>query len=157
MTRYAIDLQEGDTPVKVRDLTPGTELRSFSGLFDTVTLEAVSSDVVQGGARVYHLTYSDGTTSSYVGADELRYLPTGGPRVDLDADEDEAEEGRTLEAQLDAYEEMLDECYPDTPFNISASRILRECDPIAYRVGFHDWLDSEEEEQADGDDTRLDG
>jgi hypothetical protein len=61
----------------------------------------------------------------------------------------------TLSEQLDQYDDMLNEVYPETPFNIEASRILAECDPIAYRCGFHDWLDSEDMEQEDGDDSRL--
>ena len=43
------------------------------------------------------------------------------------------------------YEEMLDECYPTYNFNgmeYTAGTILKECDPIAFRVGFNDWLDS---------------
>ena len=45
-----------------------------------------------------------------------------------------------------AYDEMLDEvCGPKTigVLSFDASTILKECDPIAYRVGFHEWLDSE--------------
>ncbi len=44
------------------------------------------------------------------------------------------------------YDEMLDECYPDLivcGLNYSSSRTLQEVDPIAYRCGFNDWLDSE--------------
>lgn len=45
-----------------------------------------------------------------------------------------------------AYDEMLDEvCGPKTigEARFDASTILKNCDPIAYRVGFYDWLDSE--------------
>ncbi|MCP4053802.1 MAG: hypothetical protein GY739_12205 [Mesoflavibacter sp.] len=53
--------------------------------------------------------------------------------------------------ELDAseYEEnycdMLDECYPEV-FNILPSRILLECDPIAYSCGLNDYVDSLEVE-----------
>ena len=40
------------------------------------------------------------------------------------------------------YDEMLDECYPDQVMGITASVILKKCDPIAYSCGFDDWLDS---------------
>ena len=49
----------------------------------------------------------------------------------------------TLSEAIEAYDEMLDEIYTETPFGIPASRILRECDPIAYRVGLLDWADAE--------------
>ena len=49
----------------------------------------------------------------------------------------------TMSEAIDAYDDMLDEAYPETPFGIPASRILRECDPIAYRCGFADWADAE--------------
>lgn len=44
---------------------------------------------------------------------------------------------------MKAYDEMLDEVHGE-PMGYPASRILREVDPIAYRTGFHDWLDGEE-------------
>ena len=45
------------------------------------------------------------------------------------------------------YDDMLDECYDLSevggPFShMLASKVLEECDPIAYRCGFTDWLDS---------------
>jgi hypothetical protein len=40
------------------------------------------------------------------------------------------------------YDDMLDEVYGEF-MNLLASRILKETDPIAYRVGFSDWLDAE--------------
>ena len=48
----------------------------------------------------------------------------------------------------DMYDEMLDECYDMSevggPFShLLASRVLEQCDPIAYRCGFNDWLDGE--------------
>lgn len=49
----------------------------------------------------------------------------------------------TMSEAIAAYDEALDEAYPETPFGIPASRILRECDPSAYRVGFADWADAE--------------
>ena len=39
------------------------------------------------------------------------------------------------------YDDMLDECYPEL-FNMLPSRILSECDPIAYRCGLNDYVDS---------------
>lgn len=46
----------------------------------------------------------------------------------------------------DMYEEMIDESTPMITIwgmNYDASRVLKECDPIAYRCGFNDWLDAE--------------
>lgn len=40
------------------------------------------------------------------------------------------------------YDQMLDECYPEVQIGwgtYSASTILKECDPIAYRVGLSDY------------------
>ncbi len=55
-------------------------------------------------------------------------------------------------AELDVsrmYDDMLNECYDFAevggPFSyMLASKILSECDPVAYRCGFNDWLDGEE-------------
>lgn len=47
------------------------------------------------------------------------------------------------------YKEMLDECYPSYNINgmeFTASTILKECDPIAYRVGLSDYEGTLEEE-----------
>ena len=46
------------------------------------------------------------------------------------------------------YDEFLDECYSLSnvggPFShMLASKVLRQCDPIAYRCGSTDWLDGE--------------
>ena len=44
------------------------------------------------------------------------------------------------------YDDMLDEVYPDLTIagmEFSTSNALKELDPIAYRVGFSDWVDSE--------------
>lgn len=54
-----------------------------------------------------------------------------------------------------AYEDYLDEVAG--PFEIGhltfdASRVLRELDPIAYRVGFFDWADAEDIETDDLED-----
>jgi hypothetical protein len=54
------------------------------------------------------------------------------------------------------YDEMLDECYDMSevggPFShMLASKILSECDPIAYRCGFTDWLDGEGFYEVDGE------
>lgn len=40
------------------------------------------------------------------------------------------------------YDDMLDEVHGEF-LNMPASRILKETDPIAYRVGYSDWLDFE--------------
>lgn len=48
----------------------------------------------------------------------------------------------TMSEAIAAYDEALDETHGEF-MGMSAARILRECDPIAYRVGFHDWADSE--------------
>ena len=39
------------------------------------------------------------------------------------------------------YNDMLDDCY-DGVFNLLPSRILSECDPIAYSCGLNDYIDS---------------
>lgn len=46
----------------------------------------------------------------------------------------------------EAYDDMLDEVSGPVRIGIleySASRVLREVDPIAYRVGLHEFIDSE--------------
>ena len=46
----------------------------------------------------------------------------------------------------EAYDDMLDEVSGPVrigSLEFSASRVLREVDPIAYRVGLHDFIDSE--------------
>ncbi len=46
----------------------------------------------------------------------------------------------------DRYDDFIDECYPTVEImgmTYPASRTLKEVDPIAYRVGFNDWIDSE--------------
>lgn len=46
------------------------------------------------------------------------------------------------------YKDMLDECYPSYIINgmeYMPSDILKECDPIAYRVGLSDYESSLEE------------
>lgn len=47
--------------------------------------------------------------------------------------------------ESEAYEQfdfMLDELYPDQVGGLLASRILKECDPIAYSCEFDNWLDA---------------
>lgn len=44
------------------------------------------------------------------------------------------------------YDDMLDDVYGDVEIaglTYSTSHALKEVDPIAYRVGFSDWLDAE--------------
>lgn len=55
----------------------------------------------------------------------------------------------TLEIMTEAeayanYDQFLDECYPVATFGYSkfyASTVIKECDPIAYRIGFADYID----------------
>ena len=52
----------------------------------------------------------------------------------------------TMSEAIEAYDDMLNEVYTwnvVAGINFAPSDILRECDPIAYRVGFHDWADAE--------------
>lgn len=47
----------------------------------------------------------------------------------------------------DRYNEMLDEVYETVKIgelHYDVSRVLSEVDPIAWREGFNDWLDSED-------------
>ena len=51
----------------------------------------------------------------------------------------------TERTALEMYEEMLDDC--EGPVELcgmtySASHVLREVDPVAYRCGFNDYVDS---------------
>lgn len=55
------------------------------------------------------------------------------------------------------YDDMLDECYPldkvGGPFKyMLPSRVLEENDPVAYRCGKVDWLDSMRDEYVEVDD-----
>ena len=55
----------------------------------------------------------------------------------------------TEEQALERYDEMLDDCYPAVRVGDSTfypSTVLKECDPIAYRVGFHEFVDSLQED-----------
>lgn len=48
-----------------------------------------------------------------------------------------------------SYDEFLDEVYPDcgvAGLSYSTSNVFKEIDPIAYRVYFSNWLDSEIED-----------
>lgn len=49
-------------------------------------------------------------------------------------------DGVTEDKARAAYDDMLDHVHGDF-MGITASTILAECDPIAYRVGFHDFVD----------------
>ena len=42
----------------------------------------------------------------------------------------------------DEYDQMLDDCNEEV-FNILPSRILSDCDPIAYSCGYNDYFDEE--------------
>ena len=61
---------------------------------------------------------------------------------------------------LNLYDDMLDECYEEIKIGSLTylpSQVLKEVDPIAYRCGFIDWLDSEnlttDEDEADEDEA----
>ena len=52
----------------------------------------------------------------------------------------------TISETVDAYNEMLDECYPDLTIaglSFYTSLTLKHLDPIAYKCGWLDWCDSE--------------
>lgn len=64
------------------------------------------------------------------------------------SESDEEEESNTISESdvLQRYDEMLDEIYGMVKcgeLEWDMSRVLKEMDPIAYREGFNDWLDSE--------------
>lgn len=54
----------------------------------------------------------------------------------------------------EAYDNMLDECHGDF-LGMAASRILKECDPTAYRCGFSDWADSAFRDMRESDKRRM--
>ena len=74
-----------------------------------------------------------------------------------------AQQAKALQNQIDGfeldpddyaeqYEEMLDDCHGDF-LGMNASYILKEMDPVAYRCGLLDYLDSldQDEEKMDND------
>jgi hypothetical protein len=47
----------------------------------------------------------------------------------------------------DRYDEALDDVYPEATvagYTYQTSRALKEIDPIAYRTGFNEWVDSQD-------------
>ena len=61
------------------------------------------------------------------------------------------------------YDELLDECYHDVKvcgYMFTTSTALQKLDPIAYRCGLIDWLDSEnlttDEDEADEEEEEED-
>ena len=55
------------------------------------------------------------------------------------------------EGRADRFDEMLDESYPEysiAGITLSPSHILRECDPIAYRIALSEYEDREDEWEA---------
>lgn len=53
----------------------------------------------------------------------------------------------TISETVAAYDEMLNECYPDLTvagMYFETSSALDELDPIAYKCGWIDWCDSED-------------
>lgn len=56
---------------------------------------------------------------------------------------------RSVEMMYKEYDEMLDDCYDLVKvagYEYETSRVLKEVDPIAYRCGFLDWVNSLEDE-----------
>lgn len=74
---------------------------------------------------------------------------------------------KTYQEAYELYEQMLDEAGPVVVGGIefSPSAILKEMDPIAYDVGFNDYMDScdvdaddlLEDDDSDYDDSMMDG
>jgi hypothetical protein len=51
---------------------------------------------------------------------------------------------RHLTEALEAFDTYLDSTYPDEPNRgFTPAQVLKGCDPIGYRVTFHDWADAE--------------
>jgi hypothetical protein len=53
------------------------------------------------------------------------------------------------EGKADRFDEMLNEVYPEysiAGITLTPSHILRECDPIAYRIALSEFEDGEEDE-----------
>lgn len=50
----------------------------------------------------------------------------------------------SMEQAEEMYDDMIDEIYGEVKVGVtfSASRVLKELDPIAYRCGFNDYMDS---------------
>ena len=50
----------------------------------------------------------------------------------------------SMEQAEEMYDDMIDEIYGEVNVGITfnASRVLKELDPIAYRCGFNDYMDS---------------
>lgn len=52
----------------------------------------------------------------------------------------------TISETVTAYNDMLNECYPDTTIaglTYDTAHALEQLDPIAYKCGWLDWCDSE--------------
>ena len=67
--------------------------------------------------------------------------------------------GYTYDEVADEYEELLDEVYPDVQIGdltFTAGRIVRELDPIAFRVGVSDYSSEYFTEYPDDDEERED-
>ena len=50
--------------------------------------------------------------------------------------------------QIDAYDDMLNECYPEVEvagLTFDPAEVIFNCDPVAYRCGLIDYIDSIEE------------
>jgi hypothetical protein len=76
---------------------------------------------------------------------EIRYF--GGDSSDLEGmtkDEVRDQTLETYEECEEAYAELLDELYPEVTIGsltFAPSTIVRECDPIAFRVGVSDYYE----------------
>jgi hypothetical protein len=62
--------------------------------------------------------------------------------------------------KADRFDEMLNEVYPEYSMgwvSFTPAQILKECDPIAYRIALSEFEDffQEEEKEEDGDDVYL--
>ena len=54
--------------------------------------------------------------------------------------------------QIEQYDEMLDECFEPVTlgsFTFNPSDVLFNCDPLAYRIGLDEYVDSMEQEEED--------
>lgn len=64
-----------------------------------------------------------------------------------------------VETSKEEYDDMLDDCYPMVVIGnieLYPSRVLRECDPIAYNVGYSDYCSHNEQWDCEECGTRFD-
>lgn len=111
---------------------------------------------MSGKTDMMTVIYRDGVAS--VGGSTFDDELVIGDWSDDDDNEDDTETISWDEA-YDAYDNLLDEVYDPLrigDMEFDPSRVLRELDPIAYRIGFHEYCDSEgiDTDQMTGQDTR---